>query len=219
MNYYRQNSFFSLPLVTKNLIIINVMVFVLARYIIPDKIMFDKYLDLFYFTNPYFKPHQLITHMFMHADLFHLLFNMLGLYMFGATLENLWGAKRFINFYLVCGLGAALIQMGFDYLLNSQSMLLGASGAIYGLLGAYAVLFPNTYLMIYFAIPVKVKYVAMIIVAGTLFYGYTRLRTAGMYQGDAMTEGQNIAHFAHLGGLLVGIVIVWLWRKNGKSFY
>ena len=99
---------------------------------------------------------RLIRPLFMHADISHIFLNMIAVYMFGSILENIWGAKRFINFYLLCGLGAALLQLGISYYTNQFTVLLGASGAVFGLLAAFAIMFPNTYLNLYFFIPIKI---------------------------------------------------------------
>lgn len=204
---FRPSRFGNIPVVTKNIIIINVILFISSRYILADKINLDIYLSLFDIGSPYFKPHQLITHMFMHADESHIFFNMFGLYMFGSILENVWGAKRFLNFYLLCGLGAALLQLGIDYYNNSNSVMLGASGAIFGLLAAFAMMFPNTMLHIYFMFPIKAKYFVLIYAAAELFMGISP------------TQQDGIAHFAHLGGAAVGAIIVLLWKKNRNFFF
>ncbi|MES2130720.1 MAG: rhomboid family intramembrane serine protease [Bacteroidota bacterium] len=200
---YRPLSPFELPLITKNLLLINVLLFVFTTYIIKP-INLHHYLDLYYFTLPGFKPHQFITHMFMHADLRHLFFNMLGLYMFGSLLESVWGSKRFINFYLLCGIFAALSQLLFCYVSGQPAILLGASGAVSGLLGATGVLFPNREVYLYF-FPVKVKYLVPFFFAVSWYSGYQSL------------TGDNTAHFAHVGGLVAGIIIVLIWNKTNRN--
>lgn len=200
---YRPLSPFELPLVTKNILLINVLLFVFTTYIIKP-INLNHYLDLYYFTLPGFKPHQFITHMFMHADLRHLFFNMLGLYMFGSLLESVWGSKRFINFYLLCGIVAALSQFLFCYVSGQPAVLLGASGAVSGLLGATGVLFPNREVYLYF-FPVKVKYLVPFFFAVSWYSGYQSLAS------------DNTAHFAHVGGLVAGIIIVLLWNKTNRN--
>jgi membrane associated rhomboid family serine protease len=186
---------------------------------------------LHYFKSPLFKPHQIITHMFLHGGFTHILFNMIALYFFGGILENYWGAKRFLNFYLICGIGAAIVQMLMipweitrsvqgmadiptEYLneaiqqgVNQYSMI-GASGAIMGIMAAFAYLFPNTEIYIYYAIPIKAKYLIPIYVLFDLFGGFSR------------QAGDNVGHFAHLGGALVGILIVmFMNRTNRRNFY
>jgi len=187
---------------------------------------------LHYWKSPLFKPHQIITHMFLHGNFTHILFNMLALWVFGSILENYWGAKRFINFYLVCGIGAALVQMLMIPFEARQAIgshpdvpvemvdaavrqftdeysMIGASGAIMGVMAAFAYLFPNTelYLML-IPIPVKAKYIIPIYVLFDLFGGFSR------------QAGDNVGHFAHLGGALVGILIVIFQnRTNRRNFY
>ncbi|HEY6900109.1 MAG TPA: rhomboid family intramembrane serine protease, partial [Puia sp.] len=190
---------------------------------------------LHHWTSPLFKPHQVITHMFMHDPngFGHILFNMLALWMFGSTLESYWGAKRFLNFYLICGIGAAIVQMLMipweikrelmalnpgvpveamgNYIqegINDYSMI-GASGAIMGIMAAFAYLFPNTEMLILFLpVPVKAKYLIPVYVLIDLFGGFSR------------QPGDNVGHFAHLGGALVGIIIVMIMnRTNRRNFY
>lgn len=215
-----------------NLIIINVLVFA-AQNMIPQ---FDitEWGSLHYYKSSLFKPHQVITHMFMHGGISHILFNMFGLWMFGTILERYWGPKKFLLFYLVCGVGAALVSellMPYEimqtakgtkeYLANPEmlpaileyfkenSSTLGASGAIMGVLAAFAYLFPNTELYIMFIpIPVKAKYVIPFFALIDLFGGIYRIK------------GDNIAHFAHLGGAVIGFLLVLYWNKtNRKTFY
>lgn len=203
--YYRPLSPLDLPLITKNLLVINILLFVFSSYVIRT-INLHQYLDLYYVTMPGFKPHQVITHMFMHANFRHLLFNMIGLYMFGPMLEEIWGSKRFINFYLVCGLVAAIFQMAFCYLTNQPSIILGASGAIAGLMGATGTLFPNKEIYLYF-FPIKLKYFVPLFFAASWYMGYHSL-------------GGPVAHFAHAGGLVAGIIYVLIRNKtNRNTFY
>jgi membrane associated rhomboid family serine protease len=158
---------------------------------------------LFPYDSPYFKPYQLVSHMFAHGGFFHLFFNMFVLWMFGMMLERAWGPKRFFIFYFVCGLAAAAAQ-----LLFTNSPAVGASGAIMGLFAAFAYLFPNTELIIFpFPVPVKAKYAVAVMAAIDLFSGIN-------------PGGSNIAHFAHLGGLVMGFILVLIWNKtNKKTFY
>lgn len=229
---FRPRQFQQIPIVVKNILIINIILFVLSRFIF-DSYSLDNILDLHYFKSRLFKPHQFITYMFMHFDITHLFFNMFGVYMFGSILENIWGSKRFLNFYILCGLGAALAQFIVFYFQDLQIMAyvnqtaallpddaydyknevynsmvcLGASGALFGLLVAFAMMFPNTPLHLYFFIPIKAKYVA-------IGYGLIEL-----IYGFKSQPGDNVAHFAHLGGALVGLIIVLIWNKNRKYFY
>ena len=125
--------------------------------------------------------------------------------MFGSILENIWGPKRFLNYYLLCGLGAAALQLGIFYYNGEGARLLGASGAVFGLLLAFAMMFPNTELQLYFVIPVKAKY---LVIGYALFELYN-----GFFSND------NVAHFAHLGGLVVGIIIMLIWKRNKTFFF
>lgn len=202
--HYRPPSPFSLPVVTKNILIINVLLFIFSNYFIKN-IDLNQYLNLYSFGLPNFKPHQMITHMFMHADFSHLIFNMFGLYIFGAKLESVWGPKRFINFYLLCGIFAALSQLLFCYLTDRPAIMLGASGAIAGLLGASGVLFPNTEIYFQMFIPIKIKYLVLLFFATNWYNGYL------------LSNNDNVAHFAHLGGLLTGIIIVLIWNRTNRS--
>jgi membrane associated rhomboid family serine protease len=201
---FKPRQFQQIPMVVKNILIINVVLFA-AKWLLSDKIDLDRYLDLYPIGDRYFKPHQFITYMFMHADMLHIFFNMIGVYMFGSILENIWGAKRFLNFYILCGLGAAIAQLAISYFNDQYTILLGASGAVFGLLVAFAMMFPNTELYLYFAIPVKAKY---LVIGYTVFELYN-----GFFSND------NIAHFAHLGGLVVGVIIMLIWKRNKTFFY
>lgn len=201
---FKPRQFQQIPVVVKNILIINVILFA-AKNFLPQAIDLDRYLDLFPVNSKEFMPHQFITYMFMHADVSHIFLNMLGVYMFGSILENVWGAKRFINFYLLCGLGAAGLQLAISYFNNEYTVLLGASGALFGLLVAFAMMFPNTELQLYFVIPVKAKY---LVIGYTLFELYN-----GFFAHD------NVAHFAHLGGLVVGVIIMLVWKRNKTFFY
>ena len=193
-----------------NLIIINVLVFVIqSMFDGPHSIDFldqkiTSKIALYPYQMEYFRPYQLITHMFAHANFFHILFNMYALWMFGSVLERVWGAKRFLIFYLTCGLAAGIAQM-----LLSDGPSIGASGAVMGLLGAFGFLFPNTqFYIIPIPVPVKAKYLVMIVAALDLFGGF--------HSGDS----DNIAHFAHLGGLVMGLLLVIIWNKTSKkTFY
>jgi membrane associated rhomboid family serine protease len=201
---FKPRQFQQIPTVVKYILIINVALFAVKSFM-PHLIDLDKYLDLSPVNSLYFRPHQFITYMFMHADISHIFLNMLGVYMFGSILENIWGAKRFINFYLLCGLGAALFQLVINYFTHEFSILLGASGALFGLLVAFAMMFPNTELQLYFIIPIKAKY---LVVGYTLYELFN-----GFFAND------NVAHFAHIGGLIVGVIIMLIWKRNKTFFY
>ena len=235
----------------KQLLIINV-IFYIGSQLIKDPAY--KMFALYYFENPDFKFWQPLTHMFMHApmpNLSHILFNMFGLYSFGSALEQFWGGKKFLFFYISCGLGAALIQSLVNFyffhgslnslveagfpksevlsLLNEgkintkwQEILsatdfrsltgsyfgtaVGASGAIYGIIVAFAFMFPNAELaLIFIPIPVKAKYFVPVLVGLDLFSGVT---------GFSVFGDGNVAHFAHVGGALFGFIMTWFWKKN-----
>ena len=187
--------------------------------------------SLFYPASPYFKPIQLVTHMFMHGNLGHLFSNMFALFMFGTVLERVWGPQRFLFFYFVTGLGAMLLHTAVQafiihnftgsfapamQLVNEfpdvASMYVtptvGASGAIFGILIAFGTLFPNTELLfLFFPVPIKAKYFVSLYVVWEL------------YRGISMSEGDNVAHFAHLGGALFGFLLVKYWNRNRDFFY
>lgn len=216
------------PPITKNLIIINVLVFV-AQMILDPQMNLTGKIAMYPLRHPAFEPYQIATHMFAHGGLGHILFNMFALWMFGKTLENVWGPKRFLLFYLICGVGAAAAHLGIQEIAlqraealyaegsvaaakdaaRSLGPALGASGAIMGVVVAFAYLFPNTELFIMFIpIPVKAKWAVIGFVAIDLFYGV------------ANVSNDNVARFAHLGGALTGFILVWIWNKNSrKRFY
>lgn len=247
MNGYGRG-FSSLPPVVKNLIIINILMLVLT-WTAQSVFGYDltSVLGLYFPKSEMFKPFQILTHMFMHAGIWHLFFNMFALYMFGGILENVWGPKRFFIYYMVCGLGAALVHESViaiqyskavnaispeqlqlvladgamvlsegkqyaDETMKSLQMIMniptvGASGAIFGVLLAFGVLFPNTQLMLLFPpIPIKAKYFV-------LGYGAIELYMA------VTQPGSNIAHAAHLGGMLFGYILIRYWRKTSKTLY
>ncbi|MFT3902924.1 MAG: rhomboid family intramembrane serine protease [Niabella sp.] len=216
--YTRPSSKF--PPAVKNIIIINVIVWL-------AQVMLDKYyppeitssglvgyltarIGLWPINSPEFKPWQIVTHMFAHAAegpnmIFHILFNMFTLWMFGRILENVWGSKRFLNFYLICGLGAALAHLVMQYFSGGDSLAVGASGAVFGVLVAFAMTFPNTELYIMFIpIPVKAKWAVLGLVAIDLFGGISQI------------SGDNIAHFAHLGGALTGFILLKIRNKSNR---
>ena len=209
-NSYRPSQS-STPVVL-NLIIINVIVFVAQS--VFDKSGLDvtggtnfgwltSRIGLWSIDTGLFKPYQLVTHMFAHGGFFHILFNMYALWLFGSALERLWGPKRFLIFYFVCGLAAGVAEM----LLVPVGFAIGASGAIMGLLGAFAYTFPNVqFYILPIPFPIKAKYLAIIYAGIDLF---------GQFSGF----GGNVAHFAHLGGLAMGLILCIIWKKSGKSNY
>jgi membrane associated rhomboid family serine protease len=256
--------------VVKQLLIINILFFI-GSYFVP--ISYDLF-SLYYPENESFRGWQLITHMFMHApfpNVAHILFNMFALYSFGSALEHFWDGKKFLFFYISCGLGAALLHMGMTYyeihsmlsdvaslklssseihlLLNadysslfndkgqmiageinsilerahcsqqqfnsivqasmiSKAPMLGASGAIYGLLAAFAFMFPNAELaLLFIPVPIKAKYFVPGILAIDLFLGFKGQSIFG-------AGSTGIAHFAHVGGAITGFLMMWFWKKN-----
>jgi membrane associated rhomboid family serine protease len=247
MNGYGRG-FFGLPAVVKNIIMINVLM-LLAYYVVNNTLGYNlnEILGLYFPKSESFKPVQILTHMFMHANFWHLFFNMYALFIFGQVLENVWGPKRFLIYYLVCGLGAALVHesvIAFEYkgiieklspdsiqtvvsdgaaylregkvftdqIMQDLQLLLytptvGASGAVFGILLAFGVLFPNTQLMLLLPpIPIKAKWFVLIYGGIELYLAFTQ-------------PGSNIAHAAHLGGMLFGYILIRFWRKTTKTLY
>ena len=225
--YNRGGLFANIPLVIRNIIIINAFMLILT--IINREFMLQRF-ALFYPASPFFKPWQIVSHIFMHGNFGHLLFNMYALWMFGSVLEQLWGPKKFLLYYLVTGLGAAALHMGVQWIeasslvskinengveamqaLTRYRMLMntptvGASGAVYGILLAYGMLFPNNELRIIFLpIALKAKYFVIIFAVIELVLG--------------LVGGGNIAHFAHLGGMIFGFILVRYWRKRNRLYY
>ena len=283
MNYqeYRPNRFSILPEVVKNILIIN-GIFYLATVVFEQRgIDLSDTLGLHYFTSEKFRIWQFVTYMFMHGSLSHIFFNMFAVWMFGAAVENMWGGKRFLIYYLLTGFGAALchyaivayelhpmITMMNDYIANpsienlsliqssdifshynsdelaqhnrdfisqfnsmfstspaeairysgeymeilksdllNAPVVVGTSGAVFGLLLAYGMIFPDSIIYIYFALPIKAKYFVII-------YGAIEL-----FSGIANQSGDNIAHFAHLGGLFTGLILIYYWKYRQRNRY
>ena len=233
--------FNSLTTVVKNIIIINV-IFFLATLAMPE-MMYENFAG-YYFKSPNFQPWQIVTHMFMHSNtmLMHIFFNMFGLLVFGPPLERLWGPKRFLTYYMVCGVGAYLLHFGIVHYevvklmegLNGEQMravytlgetnamitesmqravnlihtpVVGASGAVFGVLLGFGMLFPNTILYLNFLFPVKAKYFVI---------GYGAIELFFAFQNRV---GDSVAHFAHLGGMLFGFILLKIWQKRKDSFY
>lgn len=235
----------------KHLLIINIIFFVGSQFVADAYV----YLPMYFFENPLFQFWQPLTSMFMHGNFMHLLFNMFGLYMFGSILERFWGGKKFLFFYISCGLGAALMHQVVDYygfytsydmLVNNgltaeeirtlldtgtvipknasdntvviqnavntlsssyKTMVVGASGAIYGILVAFGFMFPNEKLMLMFIpIGIKAKYFIPLLLAYDLI--------SGLKGGSVFGLGGGIAHFAHLGGALTGFLMMWYWKRT-----
>jgi membrane associated rhomboid family serine protease len=227
MSYYRQQGSNSLTPAVKNLIILNALV-LLAQFVFDNNYDLTDKLALHPLESPNFKPYQLITHMFAHGGFSHILFNMIALFVFGSTLENVWGSKRFLICYLLAGIGAAALhllvqhfrlasfsredievikQLASEHKYTATMVpTVGASGAVMGTMAAFAYLFPNTPMMIFpIPMPIKAIYMALIYMAIDLFGGF------GNFQGD------NVAHFAHLGGALTGFILVFVWNKTNKK--
>lgn len=240
----------NMPPVVKNLLILNVIMFIITVIGEQQGIRMTYLLGGYVFGSPFFEPYQMVTHFFMHGGMFHIFFNMFALVIFGSVLEQVWGPKRFFIFYVATALGAfifhqvvgyiefkqienEIIAAGYDIFeinkriseLHVQGMIftesllrdyqisigvpvVGASGAVYGLLAAFAYLFPNTQLMLLFPpIPVKAKWLVLFLVGIALF------------NSVRSQPGDNIAHLAHLGGALVGFIIVLIWKQDKKNFY
>ncbi|ULQ51429.1 rhomboid family intramembrane serine protease [Flavihumibacter fluvii] len=196
----------ALPPIVKNLLIANVLIYLAQLYFARTETPLELYGALWPLASGNFKIWQLVTHMFMHGSWFHIFFNMFTLYMFGAQLEQVWGSKRFFNFYMICGIVAGVAQL---FLGGDNGYAVGASGAIMGVLAAFTYLFPNTPLYLMFIpIPIKAKYAIPGLMALDLFGGISN------------TAGDNIAHWAHLGGAAAGFILVLLWNKtNRNTFY
>lgn len=207
MSYYDYNEerrgFMShVPQAVKSIIIINVLVAIMSY--LNEGLMAKWFaLDPIEFI---YRPWQLVTYMFMHGGFFHLFFNMYTLFIFGGVLERVWGTRKFLFYYLVTGVGAALVHIGTQWLTGDFALTVGASGAIYGLLLGYAMLYPDSVMMLMFPpIRMKAKWFVLIFAGIELLLGIT---------GSQVT----VAHFAHLGGLLVGLVIMFYWKKKGKLY-
>jgi membrane associated rhomboid family serine protease len=270
---FRPASPLSIPPVVKNLVMINVVMFVATWALKPRGIDLNEILGLYYPGSPNFRPYQLVTHIFMHANFMHLFFNMFALYMFGKVLEMVWGQKRFLIYFVVTGLGAATLHLFVNYLelshvaktvnafVNTPSPELltafvksnlgthaapwvhdfinkwsetpenaaftqqgtelvqrifeeriniptvGASGAVFGILLGFGVLFPNTELMLIFPpVPIKAKYFVLGYGLIELYLGFTQ-------------SNSNVAHFAHLGGMLFGYLLIRYWNASSKNFF
>jgi len=210
----------NVPVAVKNLIIINTLIMVMTA--LNEQFMYANF-ALFYPTSPFFHWWQPVTHMFMHGGFWHLFFNMYTLFIFGSALERIWGPKKFLIFYFVTGLGGAFIHTGVEWLQMQHWMTqaaegsmaaqvsihalkmtptVGASGAIYGILMGYAMLYPDAVLTLLFPPEsMKAKWFVLVFAAIELFTGITGV-------------GGGIAHFAHLGGLIFGFLLIWYWKRK-----
>lgn len=225
----RPGRFQVLPVVIKNLIIINGLVWLAQITIGQDLISIEDLFALHHFSSQFYHPWQFITYMFLHSSesFFHILFNMFALWMFGSTLENLWGPGRFLIFYLVCGLGAGITQaFALTYDISQYTALfnagkisaeelflmaniptLGASGAVMGIFAAFAYTFPNSQMIILpIPFPIKAKWALLGLAVLDLM-------------GGVSSQSTGIAHFAHLGGAAVGILIVMIWNRNNRRHF
>lgn len=218
----------NLPPITKNLLIINVLCYfgiIVARRYGLD---LDSVLGLHFFLASDFKLYQLFTYMFMHANLEHIFFNMFAVWMFGRTLEMVFGSKRFLTYYLVCGIGAGIVQEVIQYVFYATELVrydsvnigveivpmaeylnlmttVGASGAVYGILLAFGMLFPNSQMFVFpLPFPIKAKFFVI---------GYAVIE---LFLGLGQT-GDGVAHFAHLGGMILGFLLIMYWRKKSKN--
>ena len=199
----------NIPPIVKNLLLINIVAYI-------ADIAFENFMGiplsricgLYYFWTSAFSPYQIFTYMFMHGSFTHLFFNMFALWMFGRIMEQVWGGKRFLMYYIFCGIGAAITQELFQLLgfISPYAMTIGASGAVYGILLAFGMTFPNERLFIIpIPFPIKAKYFVMI---------YTIIE---LYEG--MTSMDGVAHFAHLGGMLFGFILIMIWRNKKRRGY
>jgi membrane associated rhomboid family serine protease len=235
-----QSPLANMPPVVKNLLIINIICFLPSLYyshgFAGNSDPVAEAFGVYYFDSPHFRPWQIITYMFLHGGWAHIIFNMFALYSFGTVIEYIMGSKRFLAFYFICGLGAIILQMMVqavevhswvgsftlpaDFNISDPELInklrgvyaapmVGASGAIFGLLIAFGMIYPNAELMIMFVpVPVKAKYIIPFYVLLELSLGL------GQFAGD------SVAHFAHLGGAVLGFILVKAWHLQGpKDFY
>lgn len=241
----RKKNMNQIPPITKNLLIINILMFL--GTIVADSYGIDlaRYLGLHFVLSDNFNLAQLFTYLFMHGGFTHLFFNMFALWMFGRILEQVWGPKRFLTFYLVCGVGAGLIQelvVGIQYFITTSGMpaeavdvvlregaaalqqgknfvnpdlaslnfivnglTVGASGAIYGILLGFGMLFPNEKMFVFpLPFPIPAKYFVA---------GYALIE---FFSGMANNPSDNVAHFAHLGGMIFGFILIMYWRNQNR---
>ena len=228
----RRSILANIPPATKGLLIINIALFGITLLLEQTGIFLTGKLAVFYFESPFFQPYQIITHMFMHGGIAHLFFNMYALWLFGMIIERRWGSKRFLIYYFVTGVGALFLHqlvMYFDIqsmavdisetgekLFNNVDLprigdlyktpTVGASGAIFGILLAFGMLYPNVELQLMFIpIPIKAKYFVI---------GYAVLE---LFLGVGNFEWDNIAHYAHLGGMIFGFIFIKIWGKDNSS--
>ena len=203
MAQYQPQGYRLLPPAVKHLLIINVLCYLLYYALSRQHIIdLNYWLGIWTPSSGMFRIWQPLTYMFMHGNFEHLFFNMFSLWMFGAVLERSWGTRRFVFYYLVCGIGAGLLNL----LVPGVHLSVGASGAVYALLLAFGMMFPTEYIYLYFLVPIKTKWFIIGMVALEILLGVFR-----SYDG--------VAHFAHLGGMLIGFLLILYWRKHPFSRY
>ncbi len=209
-NYYRPSLFGGFqffPPVIKGLLITNVGVFFLSAFLSLFRLRgaaLANPIETLFALVPLgegFRPWQLVTYMFMHGGLMHLLFNMLALWMFGMQLENTWGSKKFLTYYMICGIGAGISNLFIGPLFAPPAPTVGASGAIYGVLIAFGMLFPDQPIFIYFLLPIRARYFVLLYIALEIYAGIS-------------STSDGVAHFAHLGGAAVGYVYLLIDRRQ-----
>lgn len=206
--------FRSIPIVTRNLLIINVLVFLAQMIVGPvsdyqvDNI--SKWCGLRYIFSPDFHIYQFVTYMFLHGGFTHLFFNMFALWMFGCVIENVWGARKFLFYYIVCGIGAGITQEIVQFFTMPGGLTIGASGAIYGILLAFGMIFPNERIFIFpLPVPIKAKWFVVIYAALEVFMAVQASRTGS----------DGVAHVAHLGGMLFGFLLIRYWQRHPGSTF
>ncbi|MFT6996964.1 MAG: membrane associated rhomboid family serine protease [Cryomorphaceae bacterium] len=247
--FQSSSAFGNMPEVVKNLLIINGLFFLATVAMEAQSVDLSRILGAFYWESEHFRVWQIVTHMFMHGGFMHIFFNMFALWMFGSAIEKIWGAKKFLIYYLITGFGAFILHYaivafqvqqlmpdvspemlqdikanGLDILMRNQNYtnptfaklnllynipVVGASGAVFGILLAFGMMFPDTRLMLlFFPVPIKAKYFVI---------GYGAIE---LFSGIANRPGDNVAHFAHLGGMLFGFILIKYWNINkGNSSY
>jgi len=199
--------FQSIPKITKNLLIINILAYLATVVLEMKGINLTLWGGLHYFESPYFSFYQFISYQFLHGSFTHLFFNMFALWMFGCVIERVWGPQKYLLYYLACGIGAGLCQELVQFLMGSYSLTIGASGAVYAILLAFGMTFPEERIFIFpLPIPIKAKWFVA-------FYAAIELFSAVNSVGD------NVAHMAHVGGMLFGFILIKYWRKHpGSNF-
>lgn len=197
--------FQSIPKITKNLLVINILAYLATVVLETRDIELAIWGGLHYFQSPYFEIYQFITYQFLHGSFTHLFFNMFALWMFGCVIERVWGARKFLFYYLICGIGAGLCQELVQYLMGSYSLTIGASGAVYAILLAFGMTFPEERIFIFpLPIPIKAKWFVAIYAAIELY-------------SAVHSVGDGVAHMAHIGGMLFGYLLIRYWQKHPGS--